>query len=78
MVQGFTTDAAALHEALNDPKCAVAPVKPDESRSVSVAQDDVHHLETLIALNGLTMRAPSQGYPPFDAADGETPQVNPN
>jgi VWFA-related protein len=52
MVQGLTTDAAALHEALNDPKYGVTPEKPRESRSVADAQDDVHHLNTLIALNG--------------------------
>jgi VWFA-related protein len=51
MVQGFTTDAAALHEALNDPKYGAAPVKPEESRSLHDKIYDAQHIETMVMMN---------------------------
>lgn len=51
MVQGFTTDTSSLHNALNDPKYGVEPVKPRESRSIQDKIDDLHHIDTLVMMN---------------------------
>jgi len=51
MVQGFTTDSAALHAALNDPKYGVAPEKPYESRSLSDKMADIKHIDDAMLLS---------------------------
>ena len=51
MVQGFTTDSAALHAALNDPKYGVAPEKPYASRSLSDKMADVKHIDDALMLS---------------------------
>src|SRR6185503_12365650 len=51
MVQGFTTDSTALHKALNDPAYGVAPVKPEESRSLHDNISDAQHIETMVMMN---------------------------
>jgi VWFA-related protein len=51
MVQGFTTDSAALHAALNDPKYGVMPDKPHESHSTQDKIDDLHLIETMVMMN---------------------------
>jgi VWFA-related protein len=52
MVQGFTADTAVLREALNNPKYGVAPVKPNESRSIEDKFEDVEHIKTMVKLLG--------------------------
>jgi VWFA-related protein len=51
MVQGFTTDSAALHSALNDPKYGVTLDKPHESRSIQDKIDDVEHIDKMEMMN---------------------------
>lgn len=51
MVQGFTTDSAALHAALNDPKYGVVPDKPMESRSLDDKLSDVRQVDNLLAVS---------------------------
>lgn len=51
MVQGFTTDSAALHDALNDPKYGVVPEKPYESHSLSDKMADVKHMDDALMVS---------------------------
>lgn len=52
MVQGFTTDSAALHAALNDPQYGDIITKPNESRSMQDKKDDLNHIGTMVMMNG--------------------------
>jgi VWFA-related protein len=65
MVQGFTTDSAALHEALNDPKFCEIITKPAESRSLQDKKDDVFHIETMVMMTGGHMTAGIQAISDF-------------
>ena len=51
MVQGFTTDSAALHAALNDPKYGVVPEKPYQSHSLSNKMADVKHMDDALMVS---------------------------
>ena len=52
MIQGFTSDSAALVAALNDPKIGDLITKPAESRSMQDKKDDLWELEKLSAMGG--------------------------